>query len=143
MPIIVQATGASATTLDLTAIFLNAAEDPADFMAFEYIGDSYRVDDSLGGGVEHGYASGRSRSWSTDDDVTAVPLTLVYLTEDQITWLRGHRGQTVCFRDAYGEKVYGAYHAVPLQRSTMPPGHPATVHQTTLQIESVYHSEEV
>lgn len=108
------------STVTLGAVFLNDAEDPADSMQFATVGDSYRIEETLGGGVEHGYASGRSRLYSTEDDVTTVPLTLVDVTPAQVAWLRSHRGRVVCFRDNRGAKVFGAYLSLPVEFSTMP-----------------------
>lgn len=99
-------------------IFLNDATDPSDFMAFSFLGDNYQVTPTLGGEVETGYASGRSRLWSNAEDNTDWPLGFAQVTADQIAWLIGHRGREVCARDHLGRKVFGAYHAAPVTVST-------------------------
>lgn len=107
-------------TVTLADIWLNDAADPSDRMAFSYAGDSYSVAETLGGGVEGGYASGRSRVYSTDDDTVSVQLGLQWVTAEQRDWLRAHRGLPVCFRDPLGFKVFGAFHTLPQEFSTMP-----------------------
>lgn len=96
-------------TVTLDALWLNDAENPSDRMSFAYVGDSFRVTETMGGGVEHGYASGRSRAFSTEDDVTAIAFTATNLTTEQVAWLSEHRGRTVCFRDHLGRKVFATY----------------------------------
>lgn len=107
-------------TVTLADIWLNDAADPSDRMAFSYAGDSYSVAETLGGGVEGGYASGRSRVYSTDDDTVSVQLGLQWVTAEQRDWLRAHRGLPVCFRDQRGLKVFAGYHELPVEFSTMP-----------------------
>lgn len=101
-------------------VFLNDAESPSDFAVFAYAGDSYQVASNLGGGVESGYASGRSRLYSTQDDTTTVQLTFQWVTAAQTAWLVTHRGRVLCFRDHLGRKVFGAFHEAPVTVSTDP-----------------------
>lgn len=130
-------------TLLLTEIFLNDAADPSDYMAFAYAGEDYSLTDSLGGGVDGGYASGRRRSWSTLEDATTGQVTFHAVTPSQRAWLRAHRGRTVCFRDHHGNKVFGRYGEVPQSFSTLPVGHSAADNTVTLSLQSVTWSEAV
>lgn len=102
----------------LDALWLNDAENPSDRMSFAYVGDSYRVAGQVGGGVEHGYASGRSRAYSTEDDITTVAFTAANVTAEQVDWLWSHRGRTVCFRDHLGRKVFATYYDVQVEVPT-------------------------
>lgn len=143
MPIIVEPTVNPQSTVALTEVFLNDADDPTDFVVLAYVGDSLQVTSVAGGGVDHDYASGRSRAWSDESDVTHVRFTATNVTLDDITWLRNHRGQTVWFRDHVGNKVPVVYHTADPSYSTMPLGHPAAFHTVPLQMESVTDSEAV
>lgn len=127
--------------VELSDLFVNDAEDPSDYVVFSYAGDSYQVTSVLGGGVEGGYASGRSRTWSTEDDTVTVNVTLLWVTAEQAAWLIAHRGQTVCFRDPDGRKVFAAFHQVPVGVSTIP-AH-ARVDSAPLSLTSVTFSEAV
>lgn len=102
----------------LTDVWLNDAADPSDRLPLQTVGDVYQVTATLGGGVETGYASGRSRLWSTEDDSSQWALTVLAATEEQIAWLVAHRGRVVCVRDLRGRKFFGAYQAVPVEVPT-------------------------
>lgn len=130
---------------ELKSFFLNVAEDPSDYLALSYVGDSYRVQDVLGGGVEDGYASGRSRLYSTEDDNTVVTFTAANLTASDLAWLKANRGVTLCFRDHLGRKVFCAYHQAEAELSTAPAGSRWATAQTTmpLTLASVTFSEAV
>lgn len=132
------------TAVALNAIWLNDALDPSDARAFRYVGDSYRVSPKSGGGVESGYASGRSRGYSTEDDTVQVQVTLEGLYAEDSAWLDAHRGRTLCFRDPLGRKFFVAYYESPFTVSTMPAG-PGGRRQDTadLTADSVTYSEAV
>jgi hypothetical protein len=126
-------------TVTLDRLYLNDAESPSDFAAFQYATDSYKVESQLGGGVDSDYASGRSRSWSDESDVTGIQVTLTWLTDAQIAWLGDHRGRTVCFRDHIGRKVFAVYFSVPLDVDTSAPS--IAQHTASLSLTSVTFSE--
>lgn len=128
-------------TVTLTDIWLNDASDPSDSMAFSYVGDSYSIAETVGGGVEGGYASGRTRVYSTDDDTTSVQFGLQWVTAAQRDWLRAHRGLPVCFRDPRGFKVFGAFHTLPQEFSTMPVAE--AVDSASITLSSVTFDESV
>lgn len=98
--------------MDLRQHFLNDARDPSDFCAFAYFED-YTPARTKGGGVETGYASGRSRLWTSADDGWIIPLTFRFVTPAQIQWLEDHRGTEVCWRDPLGRKVFVSYQVAP------------------------------
>lgn len=145
MPILVESTTNPASTVTLDALFLNDAEDPSDFRTFAYVGDSYQVRDSLGGGVESGYASGRSRAYATEDDTTTVSFTAANLTGDDLAWLKSKRGRVLCFRDFLGRKVFGMFHDIAPELSTAPAGSRWALANTTAQVtlQSVTFDESV
>lgn len=129
-------------TVTLSDIWLNDAVDPSDSMSFSYAGDSYSISEVLGGGVEGGYASGRTRAYSTtDDDTVTISLGLQWVTSAQRDWLRAHRGLPVCFRDPRGFKVFAAFHALPVELSTMPAAD--AIDSATITLSSVTFSEVV
>lgn len=94
-------------------VFVNDAEEPADFITLRYIGDSYTVEETLGGEVEGGYASGRSRVWSTEEDTTTITLDLEWIPAEERAWLVAHRGRVLCFRDPDGRMIFAAFHSLP------------------------------
>ena len=127
-------------SVTLRAFFLNAADDPSDYIALEYVGDSFTVSDAIGGGIDHDYASGRSRGWSDESDVTSVAFTATLLSLADIAWLKAHRGQTVTFRDHLGTKVHAQYRTATATLSTLPDSL-TPVHEMPLALESVTFSE--
>lgn len=129
------------STVTLSDIWLNDAVNPSDSMSFSYAGDSYSISEVLGGGVEGGYASGRTRVYSTDDDAVSIALGLQWVTAAQRDWLRAHRGVPVCFRDPRGFKVFAAFHTLPQEFSTMPAAD--AVDSATINLSSVTFDESV
>lgn len=112
MTVVYDSTG-TGTVVALDAIWFNDAADPSDARAFQCVGDSYQFSDKVGGGVESGYASGRSRSFSTADDDTTFQGTLQGLSSADRDWLRSKRGKAVCVRDPLGRKVFGVFYDTP------------------------------
>lgn len=129
------------TTVLLDRFWLVDAVDPTDVCSFAYAGDSYDVTPALGGGVESDYPSGRSRSWSTAEDTTAVTLALDWLSDDDRKWLVAHRGRPVCFLDLLGLKVFVQYRSTPFKMSTAAPE--SAYHSCELALSSATWSEAV
>lgn len=129
--------------MQLTECWLNDAADPSDRIVLAYVGDAYDVEETLGGGIETGYASGRSRIYSTEDDTTSIKLPLDNLTASDIDWLSAHRGRPLWFRDPRGRKIACAYMSLPVTVSTMPVGFSGTIDKGSLSLTSVTVSEAV
>jgi hypothetical protein len=108
-----------------------------------YAGDAYPLTPTLGGGVEGGYASGRVRGWSTEEETVSGQFTYELTTPEHRAWFVAHRGRTVSFRDHHGNKVYGQFHAVPQSLSTFPVDFAAANNTLSVAFSSVTWSEAV
>lgn len=104
--------------MDLVHIWLNDAENPSDKIALTFVGDSYRITPRIGGGVDDGYASGRSRTYTTEGEFITITLGMQWMTDEQISWILDHRGRVLCFRDHTGWKVFCAFHEPGFEIST-------------------------
>jgi hypothetical protein len=121
MPIIVDLPEAldPDTGLQLCQVYLNAADNPADFCAFRFAGESISITSSSRAEVRQ--LIGRRRIVRTGTEVyDQIGLDLRWLTSAQQQWLRDHVAQIVCVRDHVGTKVYGAYLDLPREISTSP-----------------------
>lgn len=127
--------------MDLRSFFLNDAENPGDKLALRFVGDTYRYTPRLGGGIDHGYASGRSRIYSTESDIATVAFTASRLSWADIGWIIDHRGRTICFRDHMGLKLFVGYHEPPFDLSTLDPS--IAIHTVPMSLSSVTWDEAV
>lgn len=111
MPIIVDLTPAEGSSLGLCAIFLNAAVEPADFVALRYAGDSLSI--STTADVEVRRLANRTRLIRKGTGAVAqlesMGVTFQRCSPTDVAWLRDHVGQLVCVRDHVGGKFFGVY----------------------------------
>lgn len=143
MPIIA-GPGDPGSTLDLCAIFINVAADPADFMSFRYAGRGFSVDTAAVAEIRQ--LVNRRRLITRGAGQPGAPMvaesqqiTLSKCDREQVAWLKGHAGTLVCLRDHVGGKFYGAYLALPRNVETRTRDRI----EVTLNVEQVTHSEAV
>lgn len=117
MPIVV-GPGAAGSTLDLTAIWLNVADDLDDCMAFVRAGDSLSA--STTARVEVRQLMNRRRMVRTGSGGPAESesLTFEQCDRDQLAWLRDRVGVLLCYRDHVGTKWFGVYKDLPREVQT-------------------------
>ncbi|MDN4173913.1 hypothetical protein QWY28_13210 [Nocardioides sp. SOB77] len=119
MPIIVDLAPvpADGAGLELCAVWLNSAADPADACAFRFVGDA--IPRRTAGRAEIRQLMNRRRiirrGTRTYDTFT---LDLVSVTTEQAQWLRDHVEQLLCIRDHVGSKAYVTYLELPLEFRT-------------------------
>lgn len=113
MPIIVDLTGTPGTGLELCAVWLNLASEPADAQSYSKVGGPLSASTTARGEIRQ--LANRRRlvrqgSVTGEDDLAeSMQITLVHLDREQVAWLRSKTGQLLCFRDHVGSKFYGAY----------------------------------
>lgn len=142
MPIVIATPLPTGTGLDLCSIWMNAAADLGDMMAFQYAGDSIALSGSIDGEVRK-LATRRRVIRSAGAKVYLNPsLTLLRCSATQRQWLRDHLGQVLCVRDHVGTKVYAVYFQAPFEVSTFP-REDTYFTDVNLSMEQVDHSEAV
>ena len=148
MAIVVDPTTTPGAAVDLTAVFLNDAADPADFLALEYAGDALSVNTTAR--VEVRQLVGRTRLVRRGTDTSeSFTVTFEGCTREQAAWLRGHVGTLLCIRDHVGTKFFGVYAEAPREVDTRYPNHrdPGATRQArirvSLTITQVTHSEAI
>lgn len=100
------------TTVNLGAVFLNAANDLVDVQSFQNtIG---LVATKSRDGEIRALANGRLRLVLRATTARSFNLRFELCTRTQVTWLEDHVAQVLCARDDRGRKVYGAYLSVPV-----------------------------
>lgn len=114
MPIIVDdpALSSSSATLQLCAIWMNDATEPADLCNFRYAEDSFGLTVTPRAEVRQ-LANRRRVVRRGTRTYTAIGLSLISCTPTQIQWLVDHVGEIICVRDHVGTKVYGTYLELP------------------------------
>lgn len=117
MPIIVDATEPG-SGVELSAIWLNDAEDPSDYQTFVYAGEAIQVNTTAD--VDARKLIGRRRLVRTGSSAPAESwsASLPRCTPSQVAWLRAHVGVLVCVRDHVGTKVFGFYKDLPRDIAT-------------------------
>lgn len=115
MPILTSQTTNPATTVSLSAVFLNSTSDPTDFLALKPI-SRLQPNTSQAGEVRP-MASGGLRlvKQATKPKSYSVGVTLA--TRAQIDWIEAHVGLVLCIRDDRGRKFFGAYLESPVDES--------------------------
>lgn len=122
--------------VNLSTLWINDATDPADFIALRSAAEL-----SGGSSTDVTYqvmASGRQRAIVTGKSLSTYKASCGGVTPAEMAWLRAHEARLCCFRDPYGQKLYGMFTATPwvgLGRSSWMP--------TELDITEVSHSEAV
>lgn len=127
------------TGLDLNGIWLNAADDLADVMSFERVGNTVSASPSTQAEVRQ-LATRRRVVRSGTKTYTSFALTLLHCTAAQRQWLEDHVGVLLCLRDGIGSKIYGIYAEAPREVSTLPVGG-LYFTDVKLTFEQVDHSE--
>jgi hypothetical protein len=120
MPILVDIPASPGSSVDLCAIFINAAVDLADFVAVEYAGET--IAPSTRADVEVRKLANRTRLIRRGTGAVAtlesLQVTFERCTAEQVAWLRDHVGELVCIRDHVGGKFFGVYTDVPREVAT-------------------------
>jgi hypothetical protein len=112
MPIIVDDELALGSGLQLRAVWLNSASDPADLCAFDYAGDSITI--ATRSRAEVRQLAGRRRVVRRGGRTyEAFTVGFEDCTPDQVEWLKDHVGVLLCVRDFVGSKVYAVYTETP------------------------------
>ena len=143
MPIIVDLPRGPGTGLDLTAVWLNTAADPADARAFVKVGGPLSA--TTRARVEVRQLANRRRLIRRGSAGAAVDLaesllvTLVHLDREKAAWLRARTGVLMCVRDHVGTKFFGVYSESP--REVQP--HERDWIEVKLSIDQITHSEAV
>lgn len=141
MPIIVDLEPDLGASLALSAIYLNDAAEPADFIAVEYAGES--IAPTTRADVEVRRLAGRVRLIRKGTGAVAalesLSVTFERCTVDQVAWLRSHVGTLVCVRDHVGGKFFGVYTEVPREVATAYRDR----FKVSLTLDEITHSESV
>lgn len=120
MPIIVESEPTVGASLALSAVYLNDAAEPADFIAVEYAGES--IAPTTRADVEARRLAGRVRLIRKGTGAVAalesLSVTFERCTPEQVAWLRSHVGTLVCVRDHVGGKFFGVFVEVPREVAT-------------------------
>lgn len=120
MAIIVEIPPTPGSSLDLSAIYVNAAAEPADFIAVEYAGE--KIAPTTRADVEARLLAGRVRLIRKGTGAVAalesLSVTFERCTAEQVEWLRDHVGTLVCVRDHVGGKFFAVYTEVPREVAT-------------------------
>lgn len=145
MAIIVDLTGVPGTGLDLCAVWLNDAADPADVYAFEYVGDS--LSSTTTARVEVRQLANRRRlirrgNVGAADLAESMQVTLVRCDREQVAWLQSKTGVLLCVRDHVGTKFYGVYSEAPREVTTTGQDFRDRM-DVRLSLDEVTHSEAV
>ena len=111
MPILVEPSLPTGSSVSLCGLWLNDAADLSDRVAFEYAsGRSPNTQVDL---EVRTHVSGRRRLIVKSRAYETYDWKLSWVDEDQRAWLRAHVGRLVCVRDGRGAKWYGVYAAMP------------------------------
>lgn len=143
MPIIVDLPPPVGTGLDLCAVWVNDAAEPADVRAFAYVGESLSV--STQARVEVRQLANRRRLirqgsvTSVVDLAESMRVTFVQCDREQVAWLRSKAGVLLCVRDHVGTKFYGVYVEAP---RTVQAAYRDRI-DVQLSVDQVTHSEAV
>ncbi len=125
------------STVNLGAVFLNAANNLADSVSFQNVtGLTYLKGTD---GDVRALANGRLRLVTTTTTRQSYALNLELCTRTQITWLQDHIGALVCARDDRGRKVYGTYFEVTVDENVARSDYA----DASLRFTEVTHSEAV
>lgn len=114
MPILIDQPLEPGTSVDLCAVFFNAADDPVDMLAISRPVDGLSA--NLVAAAEVRVLAARRRLVSTGaggGPAASWRVTLPRLTRDQVAWLDAHVGTIVCVRDHIGTKLFGTYLEAP------------------------------
>lgn len=103
--------------IELRGVWLNAAADPSEVRAFEYLGDGLAITPSLRGEVRQNVnrrrlIRGSSRVYET------ISASLESCSATDVQWLNEHVGELVCIRDHVGSKAYVVYLEAPREIAT-------------------------
>lgn len=103
--------------VNLCAVWLNNAANPADLVALSYAGDALNL--TASGRAEVRQLAGRRRvvrrGWKV---YLSGSLQFQEVTGEQSRWLQDHVGIVLCFRDHVGTKFFGMYAESPRQVAT-------------------------
>lgn len=108
-------------------------------------GGQNKVDETALAGAFRQYGNGNTRLILGAATARAQPMSLIALSPAQVQTLRDLAGHTVCIRDTYGRKMFGAYldvqvMAVPLSGSVQAG---TLLQNVALTFTGVTHSEQV
>lgn len=122
--------------VSLHTLWINAASDLSDFLALQYAS-------GLSGGSSTSVtyqvmASGRQRAIVTGSSLRTYKVSCDGVTPAELAWLRAHEAVLCCFRDPYGQKLYGMFTATPWTGKV-----PGALTSTELDVTEVSHSEAV
>lgn len=95
-------------SVTLSRGWLNLASDPS-----QYVAAPADVDEDHGRQVDvRQYVGGRMRAVSRAGSRRTLQITLHRITPADIETLRGWLGETVCWRDSWGRKMWGVFPAI-------------------------------
>lgn len=145
MAIIVDPAATLGTGLDLCAVWLNDAANPADVQAFEYVGDTLSATTSAR--VEVRQLANRRRlirrgNVGAADRAESMQVTLIRCDRQQVAWLKSKTGVLVCVRDHVGTKFYGVFIEAPREVATVGKDYRDRA-DVRLTLDEVSHSEVV
>lgn len=106
------------STVHLTTVVLNDAEDPADLLICTRMTkyrrartQDGRIQAVAGGGRRAVLAAGTHQEWEVS--ISKAP-------REAIDWIEDHIGRVVCLRDDAGHKVFGLYLEVEIEEVPRP-----------------------
>ena len=106
-----------AVPVELSAVFLNLAADPADFRAF-YTVTSLQPSTEVRSNVRV-LANGRMRSVKQAGKPRSYSFKVEQISREDVAWLEEHVGELMCIRDDRGRKFFGVYSSVTFDESTL------------------------
>jgi hypothetical protein len=113
-------------TLTLDRVWLTLVSSGESVAAYSDDGRTRLYEDE---GEVRTYGEGRQRAVSSEGERGRVTFTLVDVTEDQLTTLRGWKKQLVQARDHRGRRYFGVYFGVAVTEPKMlqPSGYTAEI----------------
>lgn len=98
-------------SVELSAIWMNAADDPSDYRSFPYV-TQFQRDTEVDGQVVK-LAGGRYRSIKQKGKARTWALGFQALTGEDKDWLEAHAGTVVVVRDDRGGRIFGEFFSTP------------------------------
>ena len=126
------------TILDSCAIFLNAAADLTDYMAFDMV-TQIQASQTKDARVST-LANGRERLLVRAGGRQAASLRFEFCTREQVEWIEAHEAVLLCYRDHTSRKFYGMFTSPQIDEDVWPGTDRANV---SLSFRQVTHSEAV
>lgn len=117
MPVIV-GPGDPGTTVDLTSVWFNVADDLSDSQAFHRPVEGISANTTALVDVRQLIGRRRLVKTGSGDPVESWSVSLPRCTRAQVAWLTARVGVLMCVRDHVGTKFYGIYRDTPREVSS-------------------------